>query len=182
MTARSRRTNAQASSGAPTSSTSGSASPPSASTVGRSTQSTASPSSPAPARSSWAPRSWWSCGRRGTSHQVAANAATPTGTLTRKIQRQPVASPIAWMISPPSTGPAAAEMETVSPNSPNALARSAPVNSCWMRPEFCGVSSPAAAPWTSRATTTSSAVGASPTAALATTNPTRPTSIIVRRP
>ena len=75
-----------------------------------------------------------------------------------------------------------AEIDTVSPKNPNALPRSAPRNSCWISPEFWGVSSPADAPCSSRATTTSSAVGARPTAALERMKPVSPISISRRRP
>ena len=85
------------------------------------------------------------------------------------------------MIRPPSTGPTAEAIETVKPNRPKARARSGPRKSSWIRPEFCGVSRPALAPCARRATT-SAALGASPTAALETTKPTRPIGIIRRRP
>ena len=48
------------------------------------------------------------------------------------------------------------------PNIPNARPRSSPRNSCWISPEFCGVSSPALAPWTSRATTIQRGAGREP--------------------
>ncbi len=86
------------------------------------------------------------------------------------------------MMRPPITGPAADDTETVAPNRPNARARSAPRKRSCTSPEFCGVSSPAVAPWMRRATMTSATLGANPTAALATMNPTRPSSIIRRRP
>ena len=85
-------------------------------------------------------------------------------------------------MSPPITGPRPEEIETVRPKNPKARPRSAPRKSCWMRPEFCGVRKPAAAPCTSRAPITQPAVGARPTAALAATNPASPSSIIRRRP
>ena len=80
------------------------------------------------------------------------------------------------------SGPVAEATATVKPNMPNARPRSSPRNSCWISPEFCGVSSPALAPCTSRATTIAAALGASPTAALETTKPTSPIVIIRRRP
>ena len=120
--------------------------------------------------------------RPGTILAMATMATSPIGMLTRKIQRHPVSSPNAAMISPPSTGPIADDTETVSPNRPKARPRSGPRKSSWMSPEFCGVSRPAAAPCTRRARITSSMFGASPTAALATMKPVRPISIIRRRP
>ena len=79
-------------------------------------------------------------------------------------------------------GPRPEEIDTVRPKNPNARPRSAPRKSCWIRPVFCGVSSPAVAPWASRATMTISMLGASPTAALETMKPESPISIIRRRP
>ena len=109
-------------------------------------------------------------------------AASPIGRLMRNSHRQPFSSPATPMIRPPRTGPSADAVETVNPKTPKARARSGPRNSCWTSPEFCGVSRPAVAPWTSRATTTSGAVGASPTAAEESTKPASPISIIRRRP
>ena len=80
------------------------------------------------------------------------------------------------------SGPAAEATATVKPNIPKARPRSSPRNSCWISPEFCGVSSPALAPWTSRASTIAAALGASPAAALERTKPSRPIIIIRRRP
>ena len=97
---------------------------------------------------------------------MPTSATRPIGTLTRNSQRQPSSSPATAMIAPPSTGPVAEAIETVRPNSPNARPRSAPRKSTWISPEFCGVSRPAEAPCASRASTTSPALGARPTAAL----------------
>ena len=108
---------------------------------------------------------------------MATSRTAPIGTLTRKIQRQPFSSPKAAMSSPPRTGPIAEDTETVNPNSPNATPRSEPRNSDWMSPELCGVSSPAARPWTSRAATRTATCGARPAAALERTKPARPMSI-----
>ena len=52
------------------------------------------------------------------------------------------------------------------PSRPKALPRSAPRKSSWIRPETCGLSRPPPTPWTSRATTSSRAVGASPASRL----------------
>ena len=80
------------------------------------------------------------------------------------------------------SGPVAEATATVKPNIPKARPRSAPRKSCWMSPEFCGVSRPALAPWTRRASTMAAALGASPTAALETMKPMSPIVIIRRRP
>ena len=102
--------------------------------------------------------------------------------LTRNRYRHPLSGPAAAMMSPPITGPAADDTETVAPKTPNARARSEPRKRSWTSPEFCGVSKPAMAPWTRRATMTRATFGANPTAALDTMKPTRPRSIIRRRP
>ena len=83
---------------------------------------------------------------------------------------------------PPSTGPIAVDNPTVAPKMPNALPRSAPWNSTWIRPEFCGVSIPAVTPCSSRAATNHSALGAAPHSALVTTNAVSATRNIRRRP
>jgi hypothetical protein len=57
---------------------------------------------------------------------VAATAAMPIGTLTKKIQRQP--RPL--VITPPSTGPIATAIPVTAPKTPNATPRSAPRNAC----------------------------------------------------
>ena len=49
--------------------------------------------------------------------------------------------------APPSSGPIAVETPTVVPKKPNALPRSSPRNSVWMKPLTCGVMSPPAKPW-----------------------------------
>ncbi len=120
--------------------------------------------------------------RPGTSRAIATRRTAPIGTLTRKIQRHPFSSPKAAMSAPPRIGPIAEETDTVNPKSPNATPRSEPRNRDWIRPELCGVSSPAAKPWTSRAATSTATCGARPAAALDRTNPVRPMSIIRRRP
>ncbi len=62
------------------------------------------------------------CGARdsGTKRSVSASAASPTGTFTQKIERQPTDSTSA----PPSTGPSAMLRPTVAPHTPIACARS----------------------------------------------------------
>ena len=57
---------------------------------------------------------------------VSAIAATPIGTLTKKIDSQPNAS----VSRPPISGPIATAPPTVAPQMPNAVARSGPWNSC----------------------------------------------------
>ena len=59
-----------------------------------------------------------------TRRSVIANAATPIGTLTKKIQRQ--FRPL--VIAPPSTGPTATATPVTAPNAANATPRSRGVN------------------------------------------------------
>jgi hypothetical protein len=70
----------------------------------------------------------------------------------------------------------------VAPRMPKARPRSAPRNICWINPEFCGVSMPAATPCTSRAAISSPMVGAAPVSALVTMNADRAIRNIRRRP
>ena len=60
-----------------------------------------------------------------TFSSVTTSAATPIGTLTRKIQRQPSDS----VIRPPTSGPIATAPPVVAPQIPNAVPRSLPWNS-----------------------------------------------------
>jgi hypothetical protein len=70
-------------------------------------------------------RAWRSRDSR-TRSAVAAIARMPTGTLTKKIQRQ-----LAPAISPPPTnGPRAIASPAAAPNMPNAMPRDFPWNSC----------------------------------------------------
>jgi hypothetical protein len=151
-------------------------------TTGNSTHSTAEPSSRAPSGSTSRRRRPRRGLVRGISRAASSIATTPIGTFTRNTTRQPCSSPKSAMIRPPRTGPVAADTPTVVPNQPNARARSAPWNSSWIRPVFCGVSIPAATPCSSRAATRSSAVGAAPATALVSVKPVSPARNIRRRP
>ncbi len=108
--------------------------------------------------------------------------SSATGTLTKNTARQPFSVPNSAISAPPSSGPIAVEIPTVVPKNPNALARSWPWNSVWMKPLTCGVMSPPAKPCRSRASTSSRPDGARPQTALA--RPKSPTPIMntVRRP
>jgi hypothetical protein len=70
----------------------------------------------------------------------------------------------------------------MAPMMPNARPRSGPWKSSWIRPVFCGVSRPPATPCSSRATTSSPALGAAPLSALVTTNAQSAMTYIRRRP
>src|SRR4051812_3375759 len=86
------------------------------------------------------------------------------------------------MRRPPANGPTAVLSPTVAPNSPNALPRSAPLNSSWMDALICGVSAPPASPWTRRAMMSHTLLCAAPQAALASVNAASATTNMVRRP
>ncbi len=68
------------------------------------------------------------------------------------------------------------------PSTPKALARSEPWNICWISPEVCGATMPAAVPWISRNTTSQPVLGANPHAAEATVNTASPKRKAWRRP
>ncbi len=85
-------------------------------------------------------------------------------------------------MTPPRTGPTAVEIPTVAPNIPKARPRSGPRKRSWMRPVFCGVSSPAAAPWRSRAATSTAMWCAAPARALVTAKALMAMRNIRRRP
>lgn len=79
-------------------------------------------------------------------------------------------------------GPTALEMPTTAPNRPKARPRSAPLNICWMRAEFCGARQPAATPWARRAAIRNAMPGAAPAAALHRTKAARASRKIRRLP
>ena len=101
---------------------------------------------------------------------LAAQPGAKGPTLSKNTQRQPFSAPKRAMIEPPTTGPTAVDSDTVVPNRPNALPRSAPLNSSWINPVFCGVSMPAAMPCNSRAATSIVSLTAAPASALVNTN------------
>ncbi len=89
---------------------------------------------------------------------VIASAAAPIGTLTRKIQRQPIHS----VIRPPTSGPIATAPPVVAPQIPKAVPRSLPWNSWASRAsETANIVAPPT-PWRPRATMRKFAVGATP--------------------
>ncbi len=104
------------------------------------------------------------------------------GRLTKNTQRQPSSVPTASISRPPASGPTAVETPMTLPSRPKALARSAPWNICWMSPEVCGATMPAAVPWISRNSTSQEALGASPHAAEASVNTASPNRKAWRRP
>lgn len=96
------------------------------------------------------------------------------GRLTKNTQRQPSSVPTASISRPPASGPTAVETPMTLPSRPKALARSAPWNICWISPEVCGATMPAAVPWISRNTTSQDGPGARPHAAEASVNTASP--------
>ena len=86
------------------------------------------------------------------------------------------------MSPPPSSGPIAVDSPTVVPKKPNALPRSSPRNSDWMKPLTCGVMSPPAKPCSRRERMSTIGDGASPQAALASAKSATPVMKTGRRP
>ena len=83
---------------------------------------------PPPNKSMPAMSSLCASGSRDSSTASVASqmSAAPTGIFTRKAQRQPNPE----VMRPPTSGPTATATPTTVPQNPNALARSAPRNSC----------------------------------------------------
>ena len=116
-------------------------------------------------------------------HLTAATIATmPTGTLTRKIERQPVPAMSALVRTAPSTGPRTAVTPASAVNRPIAAARSCGAYMTWMLVSTCGIIAAAASPCRARNRMSASAFGASPQAADITVNATRPTTKSRLRP
>ena len=95
--------------------------------------------------------------------------------MIQKMPRQPSSGPPIAIMSPPRVGPNAVARPMVAPNRPNALPRSLPWNSSWMRPSTCGIWMPAATPCTSRAMSSTVAFGASAATMLVRVKRLRPT-------
>ena len=73
-----------------------------------------------------------------TSTAEATTAMIPTGTLIRKIGRQPRPNRLCWMSSPPMSGPLMVPRPAVTPNPASALIRSAGGKITWMTASTCG--------------------------------------------
>ena len=86
------------------------------------------------------------------------------------------------MSAPPMNGPAAKEIDVRPDQRPIAWPRSAGTNAPWIMARLPGVSSAAPIPWTSRATMSTSGVGASPQSSEAIANQTTPMTNTRRRP
>ena len=135
-------------------------------------------SSPTPGRSSRA------CPRlsRGSSTAAPASATTPTGTLTQKIDRQPVPNASAAMSGPPSAWPMTALPDMVITRTLSARARARPSKLTWIPVSTCGTMTAAQAPWAIRAPMSTPAPGARLQASEARVNPARPARYTRRYP
>ena len=101
-----------------------------------------------------------------------------TGTLTRKTARQDTAC----TSSPPMSGPAMTMAEVAAAHVPMARPRASPAHVAVMIASAWGTSSAPAAPWTSRATTSASSVGAVAHTTDVRPKPKSPIAKIRRRP
>ena len=110
----------------------------------------------------------------GSRMTAAMIASTPIGRFTPNTRRQPASSPTSWMMSPPTTGPRAAERPRTAPSTPKALPIERPVNMMRMSAATAGKKIPPAAPCTTRAMMSWRLSWARPQARLATVNRVRP--------
>ncbi len=130
----------------------------------------------------WSTRAAWPDRLSGTCRRARIRPATPIGTLTRKIGRQPVPSMLADTSRPPSSWPTTAARPPVAPYRARARARRWPWVAAWMVDRTCGTISAADAPWAARAATRTSAVGARPQASDVRVNAAIPARNSRRRP
>ena len=98
----------------------------------------------------------------GTTTAAATRASTPTGTLTRKMARQPRPAMLASMSPPPRIWPDTKPMPMVTPNQASARLRSRAGNAAVIRASTCGTMMAPVRPCTSRAATSSPEFWASP--------------------
>jgi hypothetical protein len=118
----------------------------------------------------------------GSTAAARASAASPSGTLIRKIVRQPRPATSQAMRAPPSIGAPTTARPIVGPNAPNALPRSSGGNVALRMPKPCGISSAPSRPCATRKPISMPGEVASPHSADAATNPTSPTRNMRRRP
>src|SRR3954451_14693973 len=113
-----------------------------------------------------------------TAARTSASVASTNGTLIPKIQRQ-----VAWSTSrPPPSGPITIAMPAQAVHVPIAAPRSSAGKVAVMTASEDGTSSAPAIPWSARAATSSSAVGASAQMTDVVPKPASPTAKIRRRP
>jgi hypothetical protein len=110
-------------------------------------------------------------GDSGTYLTRSQPVSTQTGTLTRKIVRQPASA----ISTPPSTGPSATPSEPMAPQTPSARARAPRSGNRWtISAREQGRSAEAPRPCTARAAISTPSPGASAQAAEPAANPARP--------
>ena len=114
----------------------------------------------------------------GTCRAATSTTTAASGRLTRKTNRQVVAS----ISQPPRNGPAAPAMPASPDQAPMARPRSAGTNDAVMMARLPGVSRAPPMPCSARAATSISTFGASPQSAEATANQMVPMMKIRRRP
>ena len=118
----------------------------------------------------------------GMNRSAPSRPMTPSGTLMRKIIRQPVPSRSAVTSQPARIGPAIAARPITGPNAANAPPISFGGKTVLMTPRPCGISSAPNPPWRTRNAMRASGDGASAHAVDASVNPTMPTMKTFRRP
>jgi hypothetical protein len=111
-------------------------------------------------------------GSSGTPWRVSHQAAASSGTLTRKIRRQPHAK--ASTSTPPTNGPSAVNTPDIPDQAPIARPRSTPSNAVLRIARLPGTSRAAATPCSIRAATSIPAVGAREHSTEAAANPAMP--------
>ena len=129
--------------------------------------------------SSFLSRSRGICGRYLIARKVPT---TPTGTLIRKIIRQPLPNRSASMRKPARIGPSTAASPMIGPNGMNAFCRSSGWKDCFTMASPCGIITAPNAPCSTRKAISAPAVGASAESSDATVNPAMPMMNIRRRP
>ena len=106
----------------------------------------------------------------GTRRRASTTMITPSGRLTRKIQRQPANS----VSAPPASGPSAAMPPIVAPQTPKAIGRAGPRKVALTSESEVGSTAAPPTPWTTRARISRSPVGATAASRLAPTKTTIP--------
>jgi hypothetical protein len=113
-----------------------------------------------------------------TRRRAMASAASPIGTLTKKIHSQP--NPV--VSAPPTSGPIDTARPAVAPKAPKAIPRSRPVKADPIRARFVANITAPPAPWTARASMRNRGVVARPHANDATMKIASPAMKTSRRP
>ena len=118
----------------------------------------------------------------GSTAAARASAASPSGTLIRKIVRQPRPATSQAMSAPPRIGAPTTARPIVGPNAPNALPRSSGGNVALRMPKPCGISIAPSRPCATRKPISMPGEVARPHSADAATNPMSPRRNMRRRP